>query len=276
MENLYPSSESHLPLKEAYSPIKVRCPECLKLYAIDPEEIKSTKPKFQCLQCKTKFWLAYPESLGQDEIIGIRWTKIHETTFVSPNATDHEGVAESTEIALKPSMDPCPQCHQLILRGISECPKCGVLIQRFLSLKKLREEEEQGFPASRELRRIWTEVIDRYDDKKVHQDFIHACQNERNLAYAARQYGKILSALPSDEMGLTMRDQIVALTQLSVNTHGKSDKPRKEKAFWNFTSFIIFFSTILIVVGLFLEPLRNMVGVGVAIIFFTLAFSKRS
>jgi hypothetical protein len=34
-------------------------------------------------------------------------------------------------------------------------------------------------------------------------------------------------------------------------------------------------SVILITVGLFLEPWRNMVGVGVALIFFTLAFAKR-
>ncbi|MBK8203425.1 MAG: hypothetical protein IPK68_14215 [Bdellovibrionales bacterium] len=299
MENLYPSSPENIPQPPGvYSPIKIRCPECLKLYAIDPEEIMNSKPKFQCIHCKTKFWMAFPESLGQaGEIIGNRleWpekglkpppeTQINAPRHDLKEAREPEVPAEKSlgpSFVAKPanknpelSTDPCPKCKVPIVRGIQECPHCGILVQKFLAFQKLRDEEEQGFPASKELRAYWATLIDKYDDQECHQKFIRLCQGERNLVYASRQYGKILAAYSGDETANKMRTQILALSQLSAAAIRVGKKPALNRYSWNLSNFIILLSVILITVGLFLEPWRNMVGVGVALIFFTLAFAKR-
>ena len=50
--------------------IHVRCPDCFKQYAVSSAEIVVSKPRFQCTDCDTQFWIAYPEVLEQTEVIG--------------------------------------------------------------------------------------------------------------------------------------------------------------------------------------------------------------
>ena len=138
-------------------------------------------------------------------------------------------------------------------------------------LQKLKEEGDLGFPASTELRQAWDEVLDNYEDETIHKDFLALCQQEDNLVYASRQYGRLITAHGGDETAQKMRDQVLALSQVALDSSPK--KPEEPTVrYWSFSSFILFFSAALIGVGFFLEPWRNMVGVGVAIIFFTLAF----
>ena len=62
MENLEDLSSSQV--------LKMKCPECLKLYFADPHTITERHPKFQCQNCMMRFWVVYPESLSQSEILG--------------------------------------------------------------------------------------------------------------------------------------------------------------------------------------------------------------
>ncbi len=52
------------------SVIGVRCPKCLKLYAVEKTEIRESKPKFQCNKCDTRFWFPFSASSSMQEIIG--------------------------------------------------------------------------------------------------------------------------------------------------------------------------------------------------------------
>ncbi|MCB0363389.1 MAG: hypothetical protein KDD35_11735, partial [Bdellovibrionales bacterium] len=193
------------------------------------------------------------------------------------NALSHDGSSQAGSLATPAEVhrELCPKCQSLIPRGVEECPKCGLLVKKFYCLQKLRDEEEQGFPASPRLRKLWASVIDRYDEVNIHQEFLKSCQAERNLVFASRQYGKILSAHHGDEMALNMRSQIMAITQLPADALALSKQPANKTLYGSFSNIIIFFSSILVVVGIFFEPWRNVVGIGVAIIFFTLAFRKR-
>ena len=59
----------------------MRCPECLKLYFADPHEVSGSRPKFQCQNCQMRFWVAYPESLNQGEVLGypLNWDASDES-----------------------------------------------------------------------------------------------------------------------------------------------------------------------------------------------------
>lgn len=267
MESLYPSSEKHSSHEEVKSYLKVRCPDCLKLYAIDPQDINSSQPKFQCLHCQSLFGITFTEAVSQKETVG---TKIQALSTEPPSQ-----VKESQQ-KVEEQFEPCPKCQKLYMRGLHECPHCGVWIAKFFSLKKLRDEEELGFPASKKLRKAWSDVMDSYDQMAVHQRFLHSCQQERNLVFASRQYGKILEIQGGDEIALKMRDQILAMTQLPFTGREEKEPQQKNVPIWKLSNIIIFFSTLLIATGLMVETGRNMVGVGVAIIFFTLAFSRKS
>ena len=75
--------------------LRMRCPECLKLYFTDSHGITQRRPKFQCQSCKMKFWVAYPESLGEGEILGypLDWIEPNNSTSHT-DISIHEGFAQ--------------------------------------------------------------------------------------------------------------------------------------------------------------------------------------
>ena len=262
----------------------------MKLYAVNPDEIKESKPRFQCVACEKKFWIAYPESVGAGEVMGfpVEWLEkkikepvaaLRQEERIQADFVEEQRPVESKapvmpQAQAAPTKDPCPKCKSLYTRGERECPHCGVVIARWEDLQKLKAEEEQGFPSTAYLRQCWDAVLEDYDNEKVHQGFLAVCQEERNLVFASRQYGRILAAHAGDEMAQKMRAQVMALSQVSMDVHKSKPKTKQPVKYWSFTGFVLFFSAVLIAVGFFLEPWRNMVGVGVAMIFFVLAFRK--
>jgi hypothetical protein len=51
--------------------MRVRCPHCRKLYLVQFADVKESKPKFECIQCRSKFWLSLPDMDLSAEITGI-------------------------------------------------------------------------------------------------------------------------------------------------------------------------------------------------------------
>ena len=51
--------------------LRVRCPECRKLYMVQFGDIGEAKPRFECVQCRTRFWLSLPEMDLSRELTGI-------------------------------------------------------------------------------------------------------------------------------------------------------------------------------------------------------------
>lgn len=75
MENFENHIHPNLNLSKHPVVVHVRCPDCFKQYGVQVSEITESKPRFECLDCKTQFWIAFPEVLEQKEVIGfpVNW-----------------------------------------------------------------------------------------------------------------------------------------------------------------------------------------------------------
>jgi hypothetical protein len=233
--------------------IKVRCPKCLKLYAVAANEIHESKPHFSCGKCSTEFWFAYPESLGQVEVVGF------PVVWLEPAATP-----AAREKALDPRLFHCPRCEAAYHQRDKECPKCGVVFA------KLDFSEGQGpTPASPGLRRLWRDVVENYANLEIHHRFLALAQREENLPYATHQYGKLLEAHSGDDMALRMQQEILALTETQMKSN--SAPRRRFQFFPKVGTLVLMAGGALIAAGFMMPAARNLIGLGAAVVFFTLA-----
>lgn len=51
--------------------MRVRCPHCRKLYLVQFNDIKEAKPRFECVQCHSRFWLSLANADLSSEVIGL-------------------------------------------------------------------------------------------------------------------------------------------------------------------------------------------------------------
>ncbi len=245
--------------------IKARCPNCFKLYAIEAAEIQSPKPQFACSKCQTHFWFPYPESLEQKEVLGFPAEWLHPG--IEPAQQQNE-VPESSGTAEAPASRffNCPRCQGEYSAGDNECPKCGVV---FAKLEML--EGSGHIASSPALRRQWHHVMDNYGNLEAHRKFVSMAQKENKLVFASHQYRRLLSAHSGDETALRMQKEIIALSQA---TEGLSPRPkpiRLSRLMPKLTTLALMGGGALIGFGLMIEAARNLIGLGAAIVFFTLA-----
>lgn len=250
MENLTFNSEPRL------QTVKVRCPQCFKLYAVKSTEIYETKPKFECQQCKARFWLAYPECLEQPEVMGfpVEWLETQVRSSVS------------TQPSIK--TEKCPKCQVEHMVGQKECFHCGLIFEKY----QAKEENRTNLlpPAHPDLSKHWSRVLENYENESRHLQFLKDCQKKKGLDYASYQYGRILEINPSDERAQAMKDMIVALTQTQLEA--APVKTEKVKAKWPRASTIaMMVGIVVILIGFSSAQFRNLIGFGTAILFLSLA-----
>ncbi|MGE0764765.1 MAG: hypothetical protein AB7N80_15935 [Bdellovibrionales bacterium] len=258
--------------------IKARCPSCFKLYAIDAAEIHESKPQFACSKCTTQFWFPFPESLEQKEILGfpVEWLKV---TAQADAATAEAAALPETAAApstVEPIVAPtpnasarlfhCPRCQAQYSAGDPECPKCGVI---FAKLEM--DETSRAIASSPALRRLWHQVMDNYNNIEAHRKFVQIAQRENNLLFASHQYRRLLAAHSGDETALKMQREIIAITEAVQGVSGKTTRARSFKLMPRLTTLVLCGAGALIGFGLMIEAARNLIGLGVALVFFTLA-----
>lgn len=237
--------------------MKVRCPQCFKLYAVDATEIVEAKPQFACSKCQTRFWFPFPESAGAAEIMGfpVAWLE-------NPGAPE-------APVPAPPKVESrfhCPRCQAPYSAGDPECPKCGVVFAKLDFI-----EDSRSVAASPQLRRLWHQVMDNYASKHHHRRFVHAAQKENNLSYASQQYQRILRGHAGDETALQMQKEITALAE-AVQGLVKPVKTLKARDLMpRLTTLIMLIGGVIIGLGFILPASRNLIGLGAAIVFFTLA-----
>ena len=120
--------------------IRVRCPQCFKLYSIESAEINEPKPKFECLDCKQRFWLPYPEALEQASgLIGfpLEWIEEKSEQEMAPEAV----VNQEPVVEQKPFQ--CPNCSEPYAGGDTECKKCGIIFDKIEEVKEKRKSPRQ-------------------------------------------------------------------------------------------------------------------------------------
>jgi hypothetical protein len=231
---------------------------------VQAKDIRETRPRFECIGCHEKFFIAYPECATQEEVIGLRLDK-----WEMPNATIVEKTSTpSLKTEGEEAKQSCPKCHLALISGIEDCPHCGVIPKKYLSLKTA--SRIQG---SERLNVLWKKIIDEYENDELHQDFIKISSKENNLAYASSQYAQLVKLIPHDERATKMIAEIQALVAVSM-AHStqpirvqsvKSRQPR-----WLTAIFII--GAMLVAFGFFFPLFRNVTGLGAVLVFLALGF----
>lgn len=255
MENFTLNSEPRI------QAVKVRCPQCFKLYAVKSTEIQETKPKFECQQCNTRFWLAYPECLEQPEVMGfpVEWL---ETQVRSSVSSVPQSIVKT---------EKCPKCQIEHMAGQKECFHCGLIFEKYHA----KEEKRTNLmpPAHPDLIKHWGRVIEGYESEAKHLQFLKDCQKKKGLDYASYQYGRILEINPSDERAQAMKDMVVALSQTQMEAAPvKVTEEKSKKRKWpRLSTVAIFIGLGIVMVGFSSPQFRNLIGVGTAVLFLSLA-----
>jgi hypothetical protein len=229
--------------------MRVRCPQCRKLYLVQFNDVKEAKPRFECVQCRTRFWLSLPDSEPGAEMQGI------PIQAKESNSKPKRIEKENTN-----SMQPCPKCFKSVHKGIQECPHCGVIIAKLKDLSF----SETTLNHSESLSSAWKKVISNYADEEVHSDFLRIAQKERNLHFAAAQYGQMQKLMPSDETTQKRMSELKALGSIMVPEAGNNLKKARLSRLWQ-VPFAA--SVLMMAIGLIFPVFRNMVGVGAAFFF---------
>lgn len=247
--------------------MRVRCPHCRKLYLVQFADVKESKPKFECVQCRSRFWLA----LGDMDLSG-------EVTGIPVHVKDVPRRDQVAPVTVE-AKDPCPKCFKPVAKSAVECDHCGVLIA------KARESLNfiENVPRSETLAILWKKVISHYAEPAVHHEFMQACQREGNLVYASSQYGMMLKLMPADELTLKRIEEVKALAGAAYPALAATSATQAKKTlrkFGRLWQVPLLGAAIMILVGMFVPVFRNMIGVGAAFLFLALAlqiqFRRRS
>ncbi len=254
--------------------MRVRCPHCRKLYLVQVADIREDRPRFECVQCNSRFFVNMADfDLDHNgEVIGLLAAPhpVTSPNFPLTGPSSESRVGSQAEPQRKPTfqpkreMQPCPKCFKLVQLRTAECPHCGVLIGRLQELA-IRENLPPHSPA---LAEAWQKVIADYGNESVHVSFIQAAHREGFLAYAAGQYSQLSSLMPADETTRRHIREIQALSTLVFPTRERAARQGLYPRVWQVP---LAAAVIMILVGIFLPVFRNMVGVGAAVFFIALA-----
>jgi hypothetical protein len=243
--------------------LRVRCPQCTKLFLVQTKDIRETRPRFECASCHERFWIPYPECVSLGEIIGSRIDHWESRAPIPETKADGEAIAPMISTQ-------CPKCKGALAAGAEECPHCGVIPRKFLSLKTA--SRIQG---SERLSVLWKEIIDDYENVERHATFIKISSIENNLAYASAQYAQLLKLMPTEERATQMIKEIEALVSIPISQSRsiRIQNVREKTPRWIKAAFAI--GALMVAAGIFFPLLRNLTGLGAVLVFLALGYRMK-
>ncbi len=268
------------------SKIRMRCPDCGRLYEVGLAEIKSAEPHFECFHCHGIF------SLNTDLIAKANSTNSTTSSARTPFKTE----------SIRPGkVRRCPKCGEANMATALACTGCSVLFKK-VGTRSLFETKQDGPRATTELAldQKWKCLMDDFDNETLHQDFLKACRESSGdgsyLEYALKRYEDLKSHLGGNPM---CQKRIIELnSEISGRVSNRSspgifDKGLKEisNQITNQTSRLKVADTsvlkkygslapyalglIFILIGLIGgAEVRNLIGLGAAILFFNYGVIK--
>ncbi|NQZ00518.1 MAG: hypothetical protein HRT45_07600 [Bdellovibrionales bacterium] len=263
----------------AVDSVKVRCPKCYQPYKIFAADIKEPRPKFECRKCDTQFWLPFPEALNRVEQIGfpVSWLSVKTETSDSAGAENPiQSIEESSDLFER----TCSNCGKRHALHLKECPHCLVLVEKADAAQQAREE---GVHSTAQVRELWQSVVEQFENEEGHNEFLRQAELQSCMDYAAKRYQGLEQAMGSDPLITEMQGRIEALMTQATDAETRSpqatvkevevEPARKTsmRSWIRFSNFVLFCAVVVCLVGLSLPGGRNMVGVGAAIAFFSLA-----
>ncbi|MGZ3774212.1 MAG: hypothetical protein ACXVCY_03855 [Pseudobdellovibrionaceae bacterium] len=237
--------------------LKIRCPSCAKLYEVMSEEIQSETPLFQCICCETRFGFEYPPTDPQN----VKCFSVANSAQ-NPNAAQHQ---ENAVNAQTQDMKSCPKCGALNTRAARECYSCHIIFERLEGLPK-----DPSLKAQPSLVRKWKNLLENFENEKLHDEFIRSCHELDALRFATMKYEEIKSAQGGDPKCEQMLARIGSLTLVSLTqksniaNNAETIKSKWQKyLYWGPFSL----SAVLILLGMVNLGHRNLIGAGVALAF---------
>jgi hypothetical protein len=139
---------------------------------------------------------------------------------------DRDAVAEATTTPGPGApAATCPKCAAPRTNG-EACPRCGLIYARW------RDDDRPAAPDA--AAQLWERLEERWDDDALHEKFLGACLEARDLAFAARCYRGRDDA--------KAREQLARLTTLSVQAMRGAEKPaRIDPRIFRYTGWVLFF-----------------------------------
>lgn len=243
--------------------LRVRCPHCRKLYLVQIQDIQESRPRFECIQCHSRFWLELAQIDFRSEVEGIP-LPIREPLPARPRPKSDQAAAT----------EPCPKCFRAVPAQSTECTHCGVVISKYKGAIEDFKESSTLPAHSAKLASLWKAVIANYENRSAHDTFLLACQRDDNLAYAGAQYAQMQMLMPSDETTKSRVQQIQKLgLSLIPNGEGSLSSQRPKSRAWQLPIIV---GALLIFVGLWMPTFRNMAGVGAAFLFLSYTLRRMS
>ncbi len=117
----------------------------------------------------------------------------------------------------------------------------------------------QDVDASLEIKTLWNDVKENYEDENMHSKFIQLCLKQDLLTYASGKYRKILESNPSDNIAEKMKKRIIGLALASyVPAHSEEVSSfRLGKS-----GSVALFGVVLMMLGLIPETPRSLIVIG--------------
>jgi hypothetical protein len=171
----------------------------------------------------------------------------------------------------KDRIKACPKCKALNPLLVAECQSCGVLFGKI----EYQQSAILGGQATPSLAKDWEAVLTHPQNSLGHQKFLEACEHQGAYDYALDRYEK-LTELCGFRAVLPYSYQLYQGLKRDVSAVAWISNQVEKLYVWPYWGKIIKgiplgFAAISILVG-FLEPaIRNLVGIGVSVIFLWVA-----
>ncbi len=286
--------------------IRMRCPSCYKLYSLDSKTVYVDKPEFDCVSCEQKFWISFPEALEHKEIVAfpIEWSE----HFKSELQTDSFIESESKSNVQEPINETLsPKLVEKIAKNFAEVPfnsrpsfdegsnsvlnsalnsiqysspnsQINSILEKTTGIRKVGFVDDVHSELTSEywfLEKSWDKVLNNYDIKSIHKEFIHSARAKRSLDFALGKYKNFCEANGQDQVAKEMKFYCEKLIQdHAIHNSVLGHEPKGYKKFSKYIPwFVISLSAGLIGLGFSNEGLSDLAGFGFALIFLTGALS---
>lgn len=253
-----------------HAEIHMRCPSCYKLYAVDPSTIYVNKPEFECVSCPQKFWISFPEALEHSEIVAfpIEW---HEQ-YKSELSREEEMAIEAQSDTLNPELvEKITKNFSEVIKDPAPEKTAGIRKVGFVDEVQTELNSEYWF-----LEKSWDKVLNNYDVKNIHKEFIHSARAKHSLEFALGKYKSFCEVNGHDDISKEMKTYCEKLIQdYAIHKSVLGNEPKKGlKKYLKFLPWVVLsISAGLIGLGFSHESLSDLAGFGFALIFLTGALS---
>jgi hypothetical protein len=247
--------------------LTIRCPQCLKLYMVQEDQIKTVFPEFTCTGCRCHFAFEYPVP-NRDSVV---------TFQIAP-----------TQFEFKKK---CPKCDHMQNEKNEICSACGVVIENYLLIKN------ETYPkVSVDLIKLWNDVLQDFENGYTHELFIKNCQTKNKLDYAEFKYKELGKRAGDESMVMPWLEKInpakydpnykekVIDEQISklATEQVQEPLPKAVQRLYAFYGYMVkhnwfyligtLMGILLIVMGISMPGKRNQIGLGIALLLSSLGF----